>query len=165
MNTTRWPRALSTFPIPTQLLVGPKAPSGKNTMVLRSSLTDPPWLPEALILGGTRRVNPASDGREEARDSVHRWRCSSSPRCWPHAPQLPRRAEPHRDRLGVSDDLRVTDAAARHRGHESRPGDEVSSPLTIRGNADVFEATVSISILDAAGNEFVRAFTTATCDT
>jgi len=46
-----------------------------------------------------------------------------------------------------------------------RPGDEVSSPLTIRGNADVFEATVSISILDAAGNEIVRTFTTATCGT
>ena len=46
-----------------------------------------------------------------------------------------------------------------------RPGDEVSSPLTIRGNADVFEATVSISILDGDGNEIVRTFTTATCGT
>jgi len=46
-----------------------------------------------------------------------------------------------------------------------RPGDEVSSPLTIRGNADVFEATVSISILDGDRNEIVRTFTTATCGT
>src|SRR4051794_35117243 len=33
-KTTRWPRSRSTSPIPTQLLVGPKAPSGKKTMVL-----------------------------------------------------------------------------------------------------------------------------------
>jgi hypothetical protein len=33
MNTTRCPRARSTSPMPTQLLVGPNAPSGKNTTV------------------------------------------------------------------------------------------------------------------------------------
>ena len=33
MKTTRWPRSRRTLPIPTQLLVGPKAPSGKNTIV------------------------------------------------------------------------------------------------------------------------------------
>ena len=33
MNTTRWPRERSTSPMPTQLLVGPNAPSGKNTTV------------------------------------------------------------------------------------------------------------------------------------
>src|ERR1700727_2175468 len=32
-NTTRWPRRRRTSPMPTQLLVGPKAPSGKNTIV------------------------------------------------------------------------------------------------------------------------------------
>ncbi len=32
-NTTRWPRRRSTSPMPTQLFVGPKAPSGKNTIV------------------------------------------------------------------------------------------------------------------------------------
>ena len=46
-----------------------------------------------------------------------------------------------------------------------RPGDQVSSPVRIRGNADVFEATVSIDILDSAGNRIVRTFTTATCGT
>jgi len=46
-----------------------------------------------------------------------------------------------------------------------RPGDQVTSPVTIQGNADVFEATVSISILDSAGNDIVRTFTTATCGT
>jgi hypothetical protein len=46
-----------------------------------------------------------------------------------------------------------------------RPGDQVSSPVRIRGNANVFEATVSISILDAAGDEIVKTFTTATCGT
>ncbi len=46
-----------------------------------------------------------------------------------------------------------------------RSGDQVSSPVMIRGNADVFEATVSITILDAAGTGIVRTFTTATCGT
>ena len=44
-------------------------------------------------------------------------------------------------------------------------GDEVSSPVSIKGNADVFEATVSIDILDSAGKRIVRTFTTATCGT
>jgi hypothetical protein len=46
-----------------------------------------------------------------------------------------------------------------------RSGDEVSSPVSIDGNADVFEATVSIDILDSAGKPIVRTFTTATCGT
>jgi hypothetical protein len=33
-KTTRWPLRLRTSPIPTQLLVGPNAPSGKKTTVL-----------------------------------------------------------------------------------------------------------------------------------
>ena len=33
MNTTRWPRARRTSPMPTQLFVGPYAPSGKKAMV------------------------------------------------------------------------------------------------------------------------------------
>src|SRR3954452_8787078 len=37
MNTTRWPRAFSCSPIPTQLFVGPNAPSGKNTTVFDTS--------------------------------------------------------------------------------------------------------------------------------
>jgi hypothetical protein len=41
----------------------------------------------------------------------------------------------------------------------------VTSPVTISGTADVFEATVSIRILDSAGNEIARTFTTATCGT
>src|SRR4051812_41125953 len=42
-NTTRWPRRRSTSPMPTQLLVGPKAPSGKKTIVLaRGSLVIAP---------------------------------------------------------------------------------------------------------------------------
>ena len=46
-----------------------------------------------------------------------------------------------------------------------RSGDEVSSPVSIEGNADVFEATVSIDILDSAGKPIVRTFTTASCGT
>jgi immunoglobulin-like protein involved in spore germination len=44
-------------------------------------------------------------------------------------------------------------------------GDEVGSPVTVAGSADVFEATVSIRILDASGQELAATFTTATCGT
>lgn len=46
-----------------------------------------------------------------------------------------------------------------------RPGDEVVSPVTIAGSAEVFEATVSIVILDANGQELAATFATATCGT
>ena len=42
-------------------------------------------------------------------------------------------------------------------------GDAVTSPVTISGSADVFEATVSVVILDASGQELAAAFATATC--
>jgi hypothetical protein len=44
-------------------------------------------------------------------------------------------------------------------------GEQVSSPVTVAGTADVFEATVSVRVLDAAGHEVARTFTTATCGT
>lgn len=44
-----------------------------------------------------------------------------------------------------------------------RPGDEVTSPVTVAGTADVFEATVNIQILDANGDVLTETFTTATC--
>jgi hypothetical protein len=44
-------------------------------------------------------------------------------------------------------------------------GQRVSSPVTISGTANVFEATVSIRILDASGKEIASAFTQATCGT
>jgi len=44
-------------------------------------------------------------------------------------------------------------------------GQRVSGPITVSGTANVFEATVSISVLDSVGNEIVRTFTTATCGT
>ncbi len=44
-------------------------------------------------------------------------------------------------------------------------GAAVSSPVVVRGTANVFEATVSLRILDAQGRELVRTFTTATCGT
>lgn len=44
-------------------------------------------------------------------------------------------------------------------------GERVSSPVQISGTANVFEATVSIRILDADGNVLVETFTTATCGT
>lgn len=43
------------------------------------------------------------------------------------------------------------------------PQARVTSPITISGNADVYEATVTIIILDVSGKELVHTFTTATC--
>ena len=44
-------------------------------------------------------------------------------------------------------------------------GARVTSPVTVSGTADVFEATVSVRVLDAAGHEIARTFTTASCGT
>jgi hypothetical protein len=44
-------------------------------------------------------------------------------------------------------------------------GARVSSPVTISGTANVFEATVSLRILDADGHEIARTFTQASCGT
>ncbi|MEU4474494.1 Gmad2 immunoglobulin-like domain-containing protein [Micromonospora sp. NPDC023888] len=43
------------------------------------------------------------------------------------------------------------------------PGDRVSAPLVVTGTADVFEATVSVRVLDAAGREVAAGFGTAGC--
>ncbi|WP_319462820.1 Gmad2 immunoglobulin-like domain-containing protein [Micromonospora sp. RTP1Z1] len=42
-------------------------------------------------------------------------------------------------------------------------GDRLTSPVTVTGTAEVFEATVSVRILDAAGREIGTGFTTAAC--
>jgi hypothetical protein len=42
-------------------------------------------------------------------------------------------------------------------------GQRVSSPVTVSGTANVFEATVTLRLLDAAGREVATRFTTATC--
>jgi hypothetical protein len=42
-------------------------------------------------------------------------------------------------------------------------GASVSSPVVVNGTANVFEATVSLRVLDAQGREIARTFTTATC--
>jgi hypothetical protein len=44
-----------------------------------------------------------------------------------------------------------------------RIGQRVSSPVTIAGDANVFEATVTMRILDASGAQVGHSFTTATC--
>lgn len=44
-------------------------------------------------------------------------------------------------------------------------GEKMTSPVTVSGTADVFEAVVSVRILDSAGNEIARTFTTASCGT
>jgi hypothetical protein len=45
------------------------------------------------------------------------------------------------------------------------PDETVTSPVTVAGSANVFEANVTIIVLDADGNELARDFTTATCGT
>jgi hypothetical protein len=49
----------------------------------------------------------------------------------------------------------------------TRPGigERVDSPVTVAGTADVYEATVTVRVLDAAGAELGTTFTTATCGT
>jgi hypothetical protein len=44
-------------------------------------------------------------------------------------------------------------------------GEDVANPVVISGTANVFEATVSIRILNRNGDEVARTFTTATCGT
>ena len=45
------------------------------------------------------------------------------------------------------------------------PGDTVTSPIRLRGTANVFEATVSIDVKDETGKVVLRTFTTATSGT
>ena len=45
------------------------------------------------------------------------------------------------------------------------PGDPVTSPIRVRGTANVFEATVSFEVRDAGENVVQRSFTTATSGT
>ena len=45
------------------------------------------------------------------------------------------------------------------------PGDAVSSPIRLRGTANVFEATVSLEVRDETGATVLRDFTTATSGT
>jgi germination protein M len=43
------------------------------------------------------------------------------------------------------------------------PGARISSPVTVSGSANVFEANVTVRVLDAGGKELAQTFTTATC--
>jgi Immunoglobulin-like domain of bacterial spore germination/Sporulation and spore germination len=42
-------------------------------------------------------------------------------------------------------------------------GQRVTSPITVTGTADVFEATVNVRLVDAGGRQIATAFTTASC--
>ena len=42
-------------------------------------------------------------------------------------------------------------------------GARISSPVTVSGTANVFEANVTVRVLDASGKEVAKTFTTATC--
>jgi germination protein M len=44
-------------------------------------------------------------------------------------------------------------------------GQRVANPVRVSGSANVFEANVTVIVLDEAGNELARTFTTATCGT
>jgi hypothetical protein len=45
------------------------------------------------------------------------------------------------------------------------PGERISNPVTVRGSANVFEANVTVRVLDENGDEIAHTFTTATCGT
>lgn len=45
------------------------------------------------------------------------------------------------------------------------PGDEVASPLRVRGTANTFEATLEIELVSAGGEQLASTFGTATCGT
>ncbi|TDC83925.1 spore gernimation protein [Micromonospora sp. KC606] len=44
-------------------------------------------------------------------------------------------------------------------------GVRIASPVTVAGTADVFEATVSVRVLDGSGREIATTFSTASCGT
>jgi Immunoglobulin-like domain of bacterial spore germination/Sporulation and spore germination len=44
-------------------------------------------------------------------------------------------------------------------------GERVGNPVTIQGSANVFEANVTVRVLDENGDEIAQTFTTATCGT
>jgi hypothetical protein len=44
-------------------------------------------------------------------------------------------------------------------------GERVGNPAVVRGSANVFEANVTVEILDAGGKQIAQSFTTATCGT
>src|SRR5262245_34873768 len=91
MNTTRWPRRRRMSPMPTQLFVGPKAPSGKNTIVRPSATSSTLALARPHARGVARSVHAAatlasrSAGAERALRSVPR---ASQPRTF-RAPSEP----------------------------------------------------------------------------
>lgn len=66
------------------------------------------------------------------------------------------RPQTRRDYLGVFPQILVESPVI---------GQTVPNPVTVSGVANVFEATVSLRILDAGGREVARTFTTATCGT
>src|ERR1700744_1850655 len=68
-NTTRWPRRRSTSPMPTQLLVGPKAPSGKNTIVRRCGARR-----GTVTMPAAARLAPTRSARTQLADA-----CASPP--------------------------------------------------------------------------------------
>jgi immunoglobulin-like protein involved in spore germination len=78
---------------------------------------------------------------------------TTSPTARPTATPEPSESPPD---PGTFDPIEVTQPA---------PGATVTSPVTISGTADVFEATVSIRIVDAVNNLIAETFATATCGT
>ena len=82
------------------------------------------------------------------------------------------------DMLYAGDSLTVVEGAGINRGwrdyRDHLPpilvrspwvGQEVTSPIRVAGSADVFEAVVSVSVLDASGTAIVESTTMATCGT
>lgn len=84
--------------------------------------------------------------------------CLSVPACASDLspPRDTGKAETQRNEPGNAPAIVVSDPVS---------GASVTSPVTISGKADVFEATVSFRIRDASGAVIQEAFTTATCGT
>ena len=81
---------------------------------------------------------------------------------------------PAMDRAAGGSEKDPTCEATSRKSYEGRPiisvsepcaGDALTSPATVAGEANVFEATVSLRVLDENGKEIGTAFTTAECGT
>ncbi|MFF5181331.1 Gmad2 immunoglobulin-like domain-containing protein [Micromonospora sp. NPDC000316] len=137
----------------TELAAGPtpaEAATGLTTLL-------PAGVEVTRITDGVATVRqlPAADdpGRERLREAQVVWTLTQFPTVrqvrFGDGPPVDRADYP-----GLLPPIVVTGPSA---------GARVTAPLTVTGTADVFEATVSVRVLDAAGREMVTGFGNASC--
>lgn len=108
-----------------------------------------------LVVGGCGTSTPTGPGSGDDQPT------SAAPEATPEETAMP--SSPPMDCAAESKD--------RYQGRalvtvtEPCSGEAVTSPLAVAGEANVFEATVSMRILDENGEEVATAFTTAKCGT